>query len=40
MENEKRDQKLKKASKRNIVGQVLTYNSKNFHPLNKNLGLE
>ena len=33
-------EKLRRRNKKNIAGQVLTYNSKNFHRLNKELDLE
>ena len=32
--------KMKKKTKKNIAGQVLTYNSKNFHLLKRKLDLE
>ena len=42
MSKKRQNGKAKKVrrSKKNIAGQVLTYNSKNFHRLNKQLDLE
>ena len=38
--NVKRKKSVRRRNKKNIAGQVLTYNSKNFHWLNRKLDLE
>ena len=40
VKRKKGDEKVKRMKKKNIAAQVLTYNSKNFHWLNKKLDLE